>query len=1035
MLTTTIILLVVFSALVFVIAGNVSATIENIVDSEMSETLDIIGNQLEANDLLKEEVSRDSADKNAALARAVARLINENPKLLSTENMKNLAKLLGVDEINVADAKGILRYGNNPELFGLNFKDDAQTKPFLAIIKDLKVEVIQDPQPRAADGAMYQYVGVTRIDEVGIVQVGVSVEDFAKVLEGVDLQVVLPSFKISMDGGVFVMDNDGKVVADSQKIYLGRDLSSEPWFKHVALGSASIFEFEFGKTKAYGKSGIYKDRILVTYRPYSTVNNFKNTPVFIIIAVGLLGLLILVNLLYMALTRVAVRPIENINDELDNLKQGQRIEPRRVGGSAEMQQLVGSINKTLGRLDSSTEAVVKLKSSEADLKAQLAAKQRISQLSQDLEFRDRLLFANNEVASIMLASNEQNFDTELKRCLEILGRAAGANRTLLWQQTSTATEGGPTFDVISEWWDDKQARTKTNQLSHLAFEGDAPKWLYDIVNGEIFTGPVHEFPRDLSELLVSLGIRSVHVIPVHVDEEFWGFFEYTFYDEEQRFNISEQNLLRSGGLLLIHGLNRDAMMRSLITARKDALAGTEAKSNFLSTMTHEIRTPLNAIVGMTTVGLNNESKERKDYCFGKIEEASEHLLGVINDILDMSKIEAHKIEISAVEFAFEQLFHRCVAVVKHKLDEKKLDFSIYIDRRIPKILVGDDQRIAQVVINLLSNAVKFTSEGGVVDVTTKLASVKNGIYTIEIAVRDTGIGITPEQQERLFVSFTQAESSMSRAYGGTGLGLAISKNIVELMGGEIWVESEIGEGSTFTFTFLARKGSQKGLRAAQDAFSADGAVVDDAAGVDGTGGAGEEIVAGAHSIARAGAKGAPQAAKDAPQAAKDAKSAKRARGVKSTKGSVRGSAKGSARAGTHAAVEMNVDFSHRTVLVAEDIEVNREIISALLEPTNVTIDYAVDGDQAVALFARDTHRYDLILMDIQMPVMDGVEATKQIRTLGIKAGRRVPIIAMTAHVFKEDVDRFFEVGMNDHIGKPIDLNELLRKMKKYLDVV
>ncbi|MCL2487757.1 MAG: ATP-binding protein, partial [Oscillospiraceae bacterium] len=236
-----------------------------------------------------------------------------------------------------------------------------------------------------------------------------------------------------------------------------------------------------------------------------------------------------------------------------------------------------------------------------------------------------------------------------------------------------------------------------------------------------------------------------------------------------------------------------------------AETASRAKSDFLANMSHEIRTPMNAIIGMTAIGKSAFDVARKDYSFSKIEDASNHLLGVINDILDMSKIEAGRFDLSEEEFSFERMLQRVVNVVNYKVTEKRQRFKIYVDRDIPEFLVGDDQRLAQVITNIVGNAVKFTPEEGKIRIGTYFLSESDGICDIKITVSDTGIGISPEQQARLFKSFQQADSGTSRKFGGTGLGLVISKSIVELMGGEIWVESELGKGSTFAFTVRVKR--------------------------------------------------------------------------------------------------------------------------------------------------------------------------------------------------------------------------------------
>ena len=240
--------------------------------------------------------------------------------------------------------------------------------------------------------------------------------------------------------------------------------------------------------------------------------------------------------------------------------------------------------------------------------------------------------------------------------------------------------------------------------------------------------------------------------------------------------------------------------------KEEAEKASQTKSSFLANMSHEIRTPMNAIIGMTSIGKNSPEINKKDYSFKKIEDASIHLLGVINDVLDMSKIEANKLELSYMTFNFEDMLHRVVDVTGLNIHAKQQIFNVHIDNDIPAFLVGDDQRLAQVITNLLSNAAKFTPDKGKISLNAKHIDEKDGVHTIQIEVCDTGIGVSEEQQQRLFSAFQQAESGTSRKFGGTGLGLTISKRIVELMGGNIWINSEIGKGSTFAFTFQAHRG-------------------------------------------------------------------------------------------------------------------------------------------------------------------------------------------------------------------------------------
>jgi len=534
--------------------------------------------------------------------------------------------------------------------------------------------------------------------------------------------------------------------------------------------------------------------------------------------------------------------------------------------------------------------------------------------------------------------------------------------------------------------------------------------------------------------------------------------------------------------------NSKNMERKLKEALRKATEASKAKSEFLSNMSHEMRTPLNAITGMTTIGKNAKDMERKDYALDKIEVASTHLLGVINDVLDMSKIEANMLELSPVEFIFEKMLQKIVTVVNFRIEEKKQKFSIHIDKAIPKTMIADDQRLAQVVTNLMINAVKFTPEQGSISLNAQFMGEENDLCTIQISVSDTGIGISEEQQKRLFSSFQQAESSTTRKFGGSGLGLAISKSIVEMMSGRIWIESELDKGSTFIFNVKMKRGTDKEQGLLAPGLNLNDVrimVIDDDPDVleyfeeitQGLGLSCKTAKNGEEALKLVGQNGAyhiyfvdwkmpdmngiqltrelkarsPEntiiimisayewtvIAEEAKQAGVDKFLSKPL--FPSSIADVINEALGVDRNKIEeAGADITGIFAGRRILLAEDVEINREIVQALLEPTELQIDFAENGVEAVRMFTEAPNRYDLIFMDVQMPEMDGYEATRRIRDIEASWGMnkserpgRIPIVAMTANVFREDIKKCLDAGMDSHVGKPLDFNEVIKRLRNY----
>ncbi|MDR2106544.1 MAG: response regulator [Coriobacteriales bacterium] len=607
--------------------------------------------------------------------------------------------------------------------------------------------------------------------------------------------------------------------------------------------------------------------------------------------------------------------------------------------------------------------------------------QELGQARDELIEQERLLSVVNQTTQTFLNPATQDLGVTLKDAMERIGMTLDLDRITILHDEKI--DGERKYRVYSSWIrEGLDARLNILEGEHYPY---FDTWLDTFLRGEVINGLLSSMPSDVQNGLLDYDIRSLLIIPVFQQDEYWGFVSFDDCRTERVFPNDLIDILRSASFMLVSAISLDQTNRQMYSALEAALQASKAKADFLSNMSHEIRTPMNAIIGMTAIARNTDDLERKNESLSKIDHASSHLLGVINDILDMSKIEANKLELSLVDFDFPGMLNRVLEINEFSIRNKGLACEVDIDEAIPSVLVGDDLRLAQVITNLLSNAIKFTATGGLISLKAQLIDNSNEQSTIRVSVSDNGIGISESQQEQLFVSFQQAESGTSRKYGGTGLGLTISKNIIELMGGRIWVESELGHGSTFFFEISLQHG--------------DGMAQKDRLRTGGDAG-----------LNRHGVR----------SDASDSGSTSRRVSEDSGKNADEG-------------VPFSETLSGREIMLAEDVEVNREIVAAFLEDTGITITMAKDGRDALALFEADPSRYELILMDMQMPEMDGLEATRRIRALETPEARKVPIIAMTANVFREDVEACLASGMDDHIGKPVTSDKLKEILRKYLN--
>jgi two-component system sensor histidine kinase/response regulator len=670
----------------------------------------------------------------------------------------------------------------------------------------------------------------------------------------------------------------------------------------------------------------------------------------------------------------------------------------------------------------------------------------------------------------------EHLESERKR----LEKEALANR-LIFQQTLIDTIPHPIF------FKDAEARFVGCNRAYERVFGITRDYMIGKTVLDLDYLPMNErqrFQEEDMRTIREVGQYSYELPIVYAD----GQIHMTLYSVDG-FTLADG---KPGGLIgmLVDITERKRMEQELIEAKISSDDANKAKGDFLANMSHEIRTPMNAVIGMAHLALKTPlTPKQRDY-LNKIQSSANSLLGIINDILDFSKIEAGKLDMEAVEFDLSETLDNVANVITVKAQEKEnLEVLFHLDSRIPNFLVGDPLRLNQILVNLGNNAIKFTEQGEIV-LTNKIVEKSDEKITLQFSMRDTGIGMTAEQRVNLFQAFSQADISTSRKYGGTGLGLTISKRLVNMMGGEIWVESEPGKGSTFSFTAdfgLGKETVKKRFVPPPDIRGLKILVVDDnstsrqifqdilesfffevflvASGKDAL----EEI---------------ERADKDKPfelvimdwkmqgidgiECSKQVKSHKRLNKIpaiilvtaygreeimrqadliglegfllKPVSPSVLFDAimqalgkdvQAISRIGKekkNASKDLKA-IQGAQVLLVEDNEINQQVAMEILQGAGLKVTVANNGQEGVD--AARKNEYDVILMDIQMPVMDGYTASQEIRNLKSEI-RNVPIIAMTAHAMAGDEDKSLKAGMNDHVTKPIDPDRLFSTLKKWI---
>lgn len=561
----------------------------------------------------------------------------------------------------------------------------------------------------------------------------------------------------------------------------------------------------------------------------------------------------------------------------------------------------------------------------------------------ELIARDELLHGVAGASGVLLMKND--FANAIKSAMQMIGIASGADRIFIYDNSTDSGNNDLLFNHRFEWIrKDNSFRVNRMRLQHLSYREYFPNWVNDLMRGKTVKGKVESFLQEERTVFQTKGAQSVMVIPIMIDERFQGFMGFEYSRENHVWNYNEENTLKTVVTVISGAISRNKAEQELLEAKQAAEDSSKAKESFLANVSHEIRTPMNGILGLTHLLQKSKIDEKQTQYINAIKQSSEHLLVIINDLLDFSKIVAGAIEFEKIEFELGGILYNISQTYGNRALEKGIQLKIEVGDAVPNKLVGDPVRLNQILVNLIGNAIKFTEEGFVALRINNIRSDKKEVR-LGFIVEDTGIGIPEDKLDTIFESFKQASSETTRKYGGTGLGLGIVKKLLDAQNGKIQVTSFPGEGSCFTFdlVFENEKEISKIPVSTDEKY---------------------------HSLKNA------------------------------------------------------------RILLAEDNVVNQLLAYDLISSWGATIDIADNGEIAVSKLRQE--EYDLVLMDVQMPVMNGLEATEIIRKESNSSLSRIPIIAMTANAIKGDNEKYLSIGMNDCITKPFNAIDLNKKIWQYL---
>ena len=686
----------------------------------------------------------------------------------------------------------------------------------------------------------------------------------------------------------------------------------------------------------------------------------------------------------------------------------------------------------------------------------------VKEVQHDLKYHDSLLEALGSVANLLLTADAQELEKTLYPALGFIGRAALVDRVYVWKNHIGEDKRMYTSQLY-EWSPDAEPQQGSQLVLNVVYDDVVPSWKDTLQKGISINALVANMTPQEQAQLSPQGVVSVLLVPIFLQRKFWGFIGFDDCHKKRVFSSVEESVLRICGfmVMVINDAIQNEMAMNLLAEKEAALVSSQVKSNFLTNMSHEIRTPMNAILGMTELILHENISDTVLGHATDIRNACSGLLEIINDILDISKIEAGKLAIIPARYQVSSLLMDVINIAKIRADKKAIPFIVNLDAHLPCELYGDELRIKQILVNLLNNAIKFTHKG---QISLSVNSVeKNGVCQITFSVSDTGIGIKQKDMQNIFVLFQQVDTKKNRNIEGTGLGLSISKQLAEMMDGSIEIESEYGVGSTFTAVIRQDVASSQPIAALKYPNKNSVLVYENRSTYL------KSILNALDSLGCQYKICANQS--EMYERLDDFKCGyifvsslyvNKIRAVASQKQPnaliVVLNAEGSSYA-KESMISINmpihcmqianilndeyVSYENRQsdmrgvnitapeakVLIVDDNIVNLKVGAGLLSLYQIKPDTASSGARAIEMVCETD--YDLIFMDHMMPEMDGIDTTVAIRKLGEKF-TLLPIIALTANAISGVKEMFKAEGLDDFLAKPIELSQLGTMLKKWL---